>query len=1287
MGWVSVAVISLGLFAISLPYHIIYLSSSLSVETNIALRQQGLSNEIYTGLLLLRDGLVVLGYTVTAIAIFRTRSNDWITLFISLALLTFGVTVTSLEGASSPLHSLTFYRPGLTLPVALLRSLGLGMFLLVFYLFPDGLFVPRWTRPLAVIWGVWLVAWSLFNSQGPGLMVLSPVVKFFLRMLTTNPNSLQEMGYSLRLYSLGFVLALWFGSGVAAQIFRYTRVSSPLQRHQTKFVVLGLVVAAGLYFLITLIPPIFAIQVQDPGLAALRYSLITLPISTLALLLTPISFNIAMHRFRLWDVDYLINRTLVYTSLSIAIILFYVVNVLIVQRIFSNLAGTESTFFVVLSTLALAALFNPLRHSLQRLVDRRFFHQTVNFRQTFTSFAREIRTIIDLPRLLATLVDRTTEILYVEYGAVYLFNEQQQLLRKESKDLPANIPLEFQLRPDQLSRLRAGQGILQPSDALFPMLAPLLSPQASQNLPGQNTSLLGVLALGPRCSGLPYSREDQALLISLADQAGTAIYVARLIQEAQQEAQRRMDAERSLENYRNSPLGQAEALARTLTAQPGAALAEIHQLAQKAGLEPDCASLVGNLSQALFDQDGGPLALLAEGYNYLYQSQFTPQLVPIGLRALISGLNAMIQTPGYLNAAAAAEMTQARAVYRACLQAYEANSLPQIIDYEGIGPDDDGPQSLAGAEPSAYPAYLAPIVGMLKQLHPIAEALHDSGRVDAPADKLAYLASAINGLRHLDHQTHTELGSADQPVLEQIAGSWLATVTTAMSELQTNARLVCSLLTRNTWTGDIVSLALSVQNLGRGAALQLKISLAPSAEYTLIDEIATIERLAPGEEAEVTLRVRPRPNQSSDHFRARFVILYTDPRGPDQVENFADVVHLLATGGEFQFIPNPYVVGTPLKTGSPLFFGRQDVVQFIQTNLSASHRNNLVLIGQRRTGKTSLLKQLPKRLNDDILPVYLDGQTLGLDPGMPNFFLNLATEIAFALEDRGFEIAPPVLEDFQASPAGAFEKDFLPRVRQQIGERHLLIMFDEFEELETAVKRGDLETSIFGFLRHLIQHQPNLSVIFCGTHRLEQLASDYWNILFNISLYQHIAYLSREEAQRLIQEPVAPFGMSYDDLALDKIWRISAGHPYFLQLLCHSLVNQHNRTERSYVTIADVNAALDDILASGEAHFVYMWTESSPIERLALTALSRLIPLAGQASVNQVIDFYEERGVTLERQAVNAAMHQLALRDILQFGVDGEGGAGETFRWKLGLLGLWVEKYKSLSRVINEVAP
>jgi hypothetical protein len=162
--------------------------------------------------------------------------------------------------------------------------------------------------------------------------------------------------------------------------------------------------------------------------------------------------------------------------------------------------------------------------------------------------------------------------------------------------------------------------------------------------------------------------------------------------------------------------------------------------------------------------------------------------------------------------------------------------------------------------------------------------------------------------------------------------------------------------------------------------------------------------------------------------------------------------------------------------------------------------------------------------------------------------------------------------------------------------------------------------------------------------------------------------------------------MQYDDLALEKIWRVTAGHPYFSQLLCHSLVNLHNRARRGYITVADVNAALDDILKAGEAHFVYLWTESTAVERLALAALSRMIPLTGQATPAQLAEYLAARGAPAQRQALGAALDRLALREILAIGGDADSAAGAVYRWQLGLLALWVQSQRPLSRVVDELA-
>ena len=98
-----------------------------------------------------------------------------------------------------------------------------------------------------------------------------------------------------------------------------------------------------------------------------------------------------------------------------------------------------------------------------------------------------------------------------------------------------------------------------------------------------------------------------------------------------------------------------------------------------------------------------------------------------------------------------------------------------------------------------------------------------------------------------------------------------------------------------------------------------------------------------------------------------------------------------------------------------------------------------------------------------------------------------------------------------------------------------------------------------------------------------------------------------------------------------------------------------------------------------------MWTAAEPEQRLVLAALSRMTPLNGQATLVQVADYLAKRGVSLERQRLGDALHALALRDVLAADNEADPTGGTVYRWRLGLLGLWTEKYKSLSRVMEEV--
>jgi hypothetical protein len=385
---------------------------------------------------------------------------------------------------------------------------------------------------------------------------------------------------------------------------------------------------------------------------------------------------------------------------------------------------------------------------------------------------------------------------------------------------------------------------------------------------------------------------------------------------------------------------------------------------------------------------------------------------------------------------------------------------------------------------------------------------------------------------------------------------------------------------------------------------------------------------------------------------------------------------------EYHPIPNPYYTGRPLPEGSPLFFGREDIFAFIAGNIGgASSANVLVLIGQRRCGKTSLLRQLPLRLDKRYVPIYIDGQQLGIDPGMGRLFYGLSDTIASSLAPAGIEVAVPTREEFESAPSQVFEQEFLARVQSALGERRLLLAFDEFEEIEARVRDGNVDRTIFPFLRHLMQHSEKLAFIFVGIHKLEELSKDYWSIFFNIALHKEIRFLDDEAARRLIREPVAESGLVYDDLAVERILDVTAGHPYFVQLMCHALVNYANANRRNFVTVEDARQVVDETIALGEAHFGWLWSLASAKEQLVMAALTSLLRDQAMVTSSAIASTLAEQHQPMDVAEVSDVLSRLAAQDV----VEGIADHVLQYRFKLEIISLWIRRNRPLSLVIEDV--
>jgi hypothetical protein len=255
------------------------------------------------------------------------------------------------------------------------------------YLFPDGRPVPR--RLL------WIV--------GP-LVALFASLFLVILIAETFPGYTAAVSLipAINRIAPALVLPLIFLT-LGAQVYRYLRVSGPVARGQTKWFLAGFFVAFAL-------PDIVRLFVPLPD-----------EFATIAFVAIPLGIGVSVLRYRLWDIDIIIRRTLVYSVLTALLALVYFGSVILLQALFGRLAGVEqSTLAVVISTLAIFALFRPVRRRIQEGIDRRFFRKKYDAQQVLAQFAQTARDETDLDALTGELVRVVQETLQPEQVSVWL---------------------------------------------------------------------------------------------------------------------------------------------------------------------------------------------------------------------------------------------------------------------------------------------------------------------------------------------------------------------------------------------------------------------------------------------------------------------------------------------------------------------------------------------------------------------------------------------------------------------------------------------------------------------------------------------------------------------------------------------------------------------------------------------------------------------------------------------------------------------------------------------------
>lgn len=289
-----------------------------------------------------------------------------------------------------------------------------------------------------------------------------------------------------------------------------------------------------------------------------------------------------------------------------------------------------------------------------------------------------------------------------------------------------------------------------------------------------------------------------------------------------------------------------------------------------------------------------------------------------------------------------------------------------------------------------------------------------------------------------------------------------------------------------------------------------------------------------------------------------------------------------------QEIDSPYIIGVPLTERQDIFVGRTEISSRIEQLLLDRRRPPLLLYGQRRTGKTSLLNNLGRLLPNSIIPMFVDLQgPASRASDHAGFLYNLAKGMSeSAKSQRSFALPPLTREALAADPFTQFD-EWLDEVEIRLENNTALLELDEFEVLDQVLVEGRFsETAVLGMLRNLIQHRPRFKVLLSGSHTLEEFQR--WSSYLINAQVVHIGYLKESEARQLIEHPIKDFALRYEPAASQRVLDLTRGHPFLVQLVCAEIValkNEQDPKLRRLATLTDVETAVPDALSSGSMFF------------------------------------------------------------------------------------------------------
>jgi signal transduction histidine kinase len=465
VAWVILALVALGILISSLPGYAVRMTGQLSHVSSEEPTASIIVFAASSGLASLASAVLSLGL---AWMFFRRRFDEPVAAALSFYLLIYAVVM------AGPLEHWDAYWTDGSLPVETLQALLLATpTVALFLLFPSGRFVPSWTRWVLLLTVPWsLSLFFLPSLDGPFLSEMSP--------------------FALTLLAVGYFTFL--AAGLYAQNYRYRRVSSAAERQQTKWVMFGF--ALWLIYILISSVPYFYITSLPAGTPAPWWAPASERGWFRALTIIPVSLALAVSRYRLWDIDLVISRALVYGALTVSVIGVYA---LVVGTAGALLQTQGNWLTALLATGLVAVLFQPLRERLQRWVNRLVYGQRDEPFEVLTRLGQQLEGTLSPEMVYPAILETVAQTLKVPFTSI---------------------------------AVRQGDGYETAESYGKPSTHLVTYPLEHQG------EVVGQLRVAHRAPGEDFTEADERLLRSIARQAGAAIHVVELTTDLQYSRQR-----------------------------------------------------------------------------------------------------------------------------------------------------------------------------------------------------------------------------------------------------------------------------------------------------------------------------------------------------------------------------------------------------------------------------------------------------------------------------------------------------------------------------------------------------------------------------------------------------------------------------------------------------------------------------------------------------------------------------------------------------------------------------